>query len=353
MDDERSATVPPEARGLRRDEVRLLVADGNAVHHARFHDLGRFLRTGDLVVVNDSATVPAAVDGGRPGIGAVTVHFSTALDDGSWAVELRPPGRAKGPVDDAFPGQRVRLPGEAALTLLESWPRPGVGDSRLWRVEVEGARDVRRLLRAHGRPITYAYVRGRWPLDDYQTVFARRQGSAEMPSAGRPFSQELVAALRADGIGFATITLHTGVSSLEPGEGPLPEPFEVPRATAERVNATRAAGGRVIAVGTTVTRALETASHADRSVSAASGWTDLVLGPDRPARAVDGIVTGWHAPGASHLDLLEAVAGPETVRGAYEHALAGDYLWHEMGDGCLLFARAATAAAPPRRPRGP
>jgi S-adenosylmethionine:tRNA ribosyltransferase-isomerase len=133
------------------------------------------------------------------------------------------------------------------------------------------------------------------------------------------------------------LVLHTGVSSPELHEPPAPERFAVPAATARIVTGTRAAGGRVVAVGTTVTRALESATGEDGVTRPAAGWTDLVLGQDRPARVVTGLVTGLHAPEASHLLLLEAVAGPELVGRAYEAAVAdGDYLWHEFGDSTLF-----------------
>jgi S-adenosylmethionine:tRNA ribosyltransferase-isomerase len=134
----------------------------------------------------------------------------------------------------------------------------------------------------------------------------------------------------------APILLHTGVSSQDAGEPPQPERFRVAEPTARLVNMTRAWGGRVVAIGTTVTRALESAADGDGVVRASDGWTDLVLGPGRPARVVDGLVTGWHAPGASHLHLLEAVAGPDVVRAAYAEAERADYRWHEFGDSCLL-----------------
>ena len=359
---DRSASVPPEARGVPRDGVRLLVASDGAVRHARFRDLPRFFRRGDLLVVNDSATLPAAIDGRREDGRAVTVHFSTRLDDGSWAVEVRPPGRATGPVHDARAGERLPLRGGVALELLEGWPDPWDGDGRLWRVRTGGPTDVPTALRRHGRPIAYAYVEGRWPLEAYQTVFARHPGSAEMPSAARPFTPALLGALDEAGVGVAALTLHTGVSSLESGEGPLPERFVVPRTTAERVQATRRGGGRVVAVGTTVTRALETVADAEGIVRPGAGWTGLVLGTERPARVVDGIVTGWHAPGASHLRLLRAVAGEDVVRRAYAEALAGPYLWHEFGDAALLFGdrprrrgpvRSLTPPAEPPRPVPP
>jgi S-adenosylmethionine:tRNA ribosyltransferase-isomerase len=361
-----AAGEPPEARGLRRDGVRLLVATPGGVRHTRFAELPRFLQPGDLVVVNTSATLPAAVDGHRRNRRPVTVHFSTALDDGTWLVELRPPGpAATGPVRDAVAGERVDLPDGATLTLLAGHPGGGRTSERLWRASIcvtangtggtDGAAStdgtastaVPWLLARHGRPVAYGYVPRRWPLSAYQTVFATdgigegnpvhaAVGSAEMPSAGRPFTTELVSRLVTRGIAVAPVTLHAGVSSLEKNEPPLAELYRVPPATARLVNATSAAGGRVVAVGTTVTRALETVADEDGAVTAGEGWTELVLGPDRPARTVDGLVTGWHQPGASHLLLLEAVAGPRLVGEAYRAAVQARYLWHEFGDSCLL-----------------
>lgn len=331
----RSATEPPEAHGTRRDGVRLLVAARWGVRHALFRHLGEFLRPGDLVVVNTSATLPAAVDG-RRGSAPVTVHFSTALEDGTWAVELRPGRRATGPVRDADAGEVVELPA-GRLSLVEPFRADTRTDRpRLWRARVVVAGSVPTYLAAHGRPIAYDYVPDDWPLDSYQTVFAREPGSAEMPSAGRPFSTRLVTDLVGAGVVMAPVTLHTGVSSLEKGELPLPERFHVPATTARLVNATRQAGGRVVAVGTTVTRALESVAGGEGTVRGGGGWTDLVLGPDRPARVVNGLVTGWHEPGASHLLLLEAVAGPDLVRAAYAAAHSVGYRWHEFGDSALL-----------------
>jgi S-adenosylmethionine:tRNA ribosyltransferase-isomerase len=334
--DVRSASEPPEERGVRRDGVRLLVAGPGSVTHAVFADLPVFLEPGDLVVVNTSATLAAALEGQRRTTGSkVTVHFSTALPDGTWAVELRPGPRAGGPLRDVAAGERVDLC-DGLLTVLEAYPDAQATGSRLWRAVVDLPLDVARYLARHGAPIAYSYVPGRWPLESYQTVFAREPGSAEMPSAARPFTGQLVADLVAAGVAVAPLRLHTGVSSLEKGEPPLPEPFRVPAATARLVNLTRAAGGRVVAVGTTVTRALESVAGRDGVVTAGSGWTDLVLGPDRPARVVDGLITGWHEPGASHLLLLEAVAGHDLVASAYRSAAAHGYLWHEFGDSALL-----------------
>jgi S-adenosylmethionine:tRNA ribosyltransferase-isomerase len=327
------ATAPPEARGLARDEVRLLVAAPSGLTSTRFAALPEFLEPGDLVVVNVSGTLPAAVDGRRPDGTPVVVHFSAPRDTG-WVVELRKPD-GSGPVLDGTAGERIAVPDGAHLTLRAPADVHPAG-VRLWAADVVLEGPVEAWLNRHGRPITYGYLRGRWPLADYQPVFAREPGSAEMASAGRPFTDRMVTDLVTRGIGVAPVLLHTGVSSQEFGEGPQTERFRVPAATARQVELVRRSGGRVVAVGTTVTRALESAVDETGHVVATEGWTDLVIGPDHPARVVNGLVTGWHTPEASHLLLLEAVAGPALVQAAYRAAVAEGYRWHEFGDSCLL-----------------
>jgi S-adenosylmethionine:tRNA ribosyltransferase-isomerase len=329
------AVEPPEAHGVARDGVKLMVATSGGVVHTRFADLASHLAPGDLLVVNNSATLAAAVDGFRDAV-PIAVHFSAELDDHVWVVELRPATNATAHLPDIELGERIGLPDGAALVVIASHPRPGVAGSRLWRSRLAIEGDVTSYLARHGRPIRYGYVPQSWPLSSYQTVFATRPGSAEMASAARPFSAELVTSLVSAGIAIAPITLHAGVSSAEPGEPPAAEPFEVPAATARLVNLSRASGGRVIAVGTTATRAVESAAGTDATVHPVAGWTDLVLGPDRRPRVVDGLITGWHDAGASHLLLLEAVAGPGLVAAAYRDAIAHGYLWHEFGDSALL-----------------
>jgi S-adenosylmethionine:tRNA ribosyltransferase-isomerase len=333
---ELSAGEPPEGRGLARDGVRLLVATPRQVRHARFGDITHYLEPGDLLVINTSGTLPAAIDAVRESGAFVVVHFSTRLATDSWVVELRETdSKDDGPVRDAAPGERLRLVGGATLTLAAAFPDADAGrGSRLWRAHLD--REVGAHLTVHGRPIRYGYVSQRWPLDAYQTVFATHPGSAEMPSAGRPFTPEALTRLVAGGVTIAPVLLHTGVSSQEAHEPPYAEWYRVPEHTARLVELTRAAGGRVVAVGTTVVRALETVAAADGVVEPGEGWTDVVLGPDRPVRVVSGLLTGLHAPGASHLHLLEAVTGPELVQRVYDAALRRRYRWHEFGDVCLL-----------------
>jgi S-adenosylmethionine:tRNA ribosyltransferase-isomerase len=346
------ASSPPEQRGLSRDGVRLLAATPDGLAHATFADLGRYLRAGDLLVVNTSGTIAAAVDGSR-GCGhadgqLVTVHFSTPLTESSqdgdtWLVELRQNTAGRERVLDATQGETIALPAGYSLTLAYRYPESD--SDRLWAASVsqqgsqetsQNASAVDDYLARYGRPIRYSYVPDPWPLATYQTVFARDPGSAEMPSAGRPFTGDLVASLIARGVSFAPITLHTGVASLEAHELPLPERFSVSEPTAHLINLARQDGRRIVAVGTTCTRAVESAADEDGVVRATSGRTDLVLGYGRAARVVNGLITGWHDPEASHLALLQAVAGSRLVAAAYAEAERADYLWHEFGDSCLL-----------------
>jgi S-adenosylmethionine:tRNA ribosyltransferase-isomerase len=325
---------PPESRGTPRDGVRMMVSQGTTgeISHHRFGELPGLLRPGDLIVVNTSGTLPAEVVA-VPAERRLAVHFSTAWPDGGWLVELRSiTGPATVPDPGGAPGDTIVLPGGARLTLDDRLT------GRLWRARLSTA-VVPYLLR-HGVPIRYSYVQQEWPLDAYQTVFATRPGSAEMPSASRPFSPEVVTRLVARGITFAPLTLDTGVSSLEGDEEPYPEPFDVPPATARLVNLTRRTGGRVIAAGTTVVRALETAARAepagDGLVAAAAGWTSHIVTPEVPLLAADGLLTGLHEPRSSHLRMLAAFAGPQLLSRCYQAAIDQRYLWHEFGDVHLL-----------------
>ena len=324
---EREAHDPPEARGLPRDGVRLLVSrrtSGQVSHHA-FRELPGLLLPGDLVVVNDTGTLPAQVRAGR----GLAVHFSTPLPDGAWLVELRAiKDTISRPNEPGFPAQVIDLPGGVALTLESKVT------GRLWRARLSVA--VVPYLLHYGIPIRYSYVGRDWPSSAYQTVFSRKPGSAEMPSASRPFTPAVVTELVARGVIIAPLTLHAGVSSLEADEDPYPEPYDVPPATARLVNHVREHGGRVIAAGTTVVRALETAARADGLVAPSAGWTSHVVTPETGVRAVDGLLTGLHEPRSSHLRMLGAFAGPELLSRCYEAAITARYLWHEFGDVHLL-----------------
>jgi len=339
---EHVADRPAESRGTARDDVRLLVARPDGLRHRRFADLADELDPGDLVVVNNSATVAGQVDVVDGSGHRRVLHLATPLDDGGWVVELRTAPTAERAVLDARPGEVLTAvpagDGRVVVELVAPYPREGSSPTgrgnRLWRAVVRGP--LHRQVALHGRPIAYGYLDRSYPLEAYQSVFSTVPGSAEMPSAGRPFTADLVARLVARGVAVAPVTLHTGVSSQEAGEAPQRERFEVGDHTARQVNATRDAGHRVVAVGTTVTRALESAVDPDGRVGARSGWTDRVVTPRQPPQVVSGLVTGWHDPQASHLLLVEAVAGAVLAQRAYDEAVREHYWWHEFGDAGLF-----------------
>jgi S-adenosylmethionine:tRNA ribosyltransferase-isomerase len=359
------ATAPAEARGLARDGVRLLVAGPDGPRHRRAAALADALRAGDLLVLNTSDTLAAALTGVTRHGERVEVHLSTldpaagpatdrtrpdpsgypaalASTRSRWIVEIRTGGGPGGvlggePSEVDRAAESIRLAGDGVLRGV----RP-TGSRRLWSAELVTPVPLLGWLTEHGDPIRYRYVSARWPLSAYRTTYADTPGSAEMPSAGRAITPRVLRRLHARGVRVAGLLLHTGVSSLEAGDGPHPEWYEVPPSTAAAVAATRADGGRVIAVGTTVVRALESAAVSptgDGRPVARAGWTDLVITPERGVRTVDGLLTGWHEPAASHLLMLEAVAGRQLLVDSYAAALAGGYRWHEFGDLHLILPR--------------
>lgn len=327
-----------------RAAVRLMVArrSTGGIEHRRFSDLPDVLDPGDVLVVNTSAVVPAALDahgldgdaGGSHGT-EVRLHLSTEQPGGFWVVE---PRRPAGPGSERFTGTPLRhlvVAGGGRAELLAPYPA-GATRRRLWLARLDLPGGTGRYLRRHGQPIRYAHTAGAWPLAAYQSVFSRVPGSAEMPSAARPFTHALVTDLVTRGVTVVPVTLHTGVSSQEAGEPPYAERFVVPPATAALVDAARRDGRRVVAVGTTVVRALESTADERGRAHPGHGWTDLVVTPERDVRVVDGLLTGWHEPESSHLEMLEAVGGRPLVDASYAAAVAGGYRWHEFGDSHLL-----------------
>ena len=292
---ELEAHDPPEARGRSRDDVRLMVATRHdlGLVHARFHELPRFLRRGDLLVINTSRTLPASIPAARADGTGLELHLSTPVlgepapaylsgppdpARDTWVVELRTPADRGGrSFRGARPGETLTLP-EATAEILgpypplcgpqEEWPR----ESRLWTARLRLPSALGSYLERHGRPIRYGSASREWPASYYQTVYAAEAGSVEMPSAGRPFTTEMITRLIAHGIDVAPLTLHAGVASLEDHEPPLREYYRVPGDTARRVRSTRETGGRVIAVGTTVAKAGPTCwSHRPGACAASTG----------------------------------------------------------------------------------
>lgn len=337
------ARRPPEARGLPRDGVRLLVTLPEGHRHARFHALDHFLDPGDLLVVNESATLAASLPA-EAAFGAFLLNLSTRFGPRLWLAEPRWSPSRPGPLPLA-PGDRICLAGRMQARMVG----PAPGQPRLWFVRLAGEAEA--LMDCCGSPIRYGYVEEAVGWEAYRTLFARQPGSAEMPSAARPFSPRVLERLHRRGVKLSAILLHTGVSSLEVeaedlADHPMQaEPFSVSAETAAAVNATRAAGRRVIAVGTTVVRALESAWDEDSgAVLAARGFSRRFVHPAAGPRVVYGLLTGLHDPVTSHLALLYALAGEARIREAYAEALRAGYLWHEFGDSHLILAEAVPRA---------
>ncbi len=340
---ELEAGEPAEARGLARDDVRLLVsyrADQRIVH-SQFRQLGDVLEPGDLLVINTSGTMNAALPAMRADGTQLELHLSTHLPTDLWIVELRlQADKTTLPYYASKAGEVLHLPDGAEVALLAPYQEDRLsaqqGPQRLWLAKLNLPYALMTYLQQYGFPIRYSYVKERWPLSYYQTVYATEPGSAEMPSAGRAFTPELITRLVAHGVVIAPLLLHTGVASLEEHEAPYAEFYRVPAETARLINATRAAGKRVIAVGTTVVRALETVTDEQSITHPGEGWTRVIVTPQRGIRAVDGLLTGWHEPRSTHLMMLEALAGLDHLKLAYAEALRGGYLWHEFGDMHLI-----------------
>ena len=339
---ELEATEPVEVRTGRRDSVRLLVSRGaEPPTHERFTDLPGLLEPGDLLVVNTSKTMPAAVSGtlvppgSWPHVRPVEVHLSTELPTGLWLVEVRSPGRpASTPMADDVTGSRVELDGGASIDLLARF----TGSNRLWVSSLHLPDGVGLVdhLAAHGRPIRY-------PLRAAGLAHRRlRHGVRHRAGQRRDAQRQPSVHHRAGhGSGRGRHRDQPRAAAHRRLVGRVPR-ASVPRALlgapGHRRSGQRhaAAGGRVVAVGTTVVRALESAVDDRGVVHPASGWADVVVTPERGVRAVDGLITGWHEPEASHLLMLEAVAGRPALASAYDAAIAERYLWHEFGDVHLI-----------------
>ncbi|KSU60588.1 S-adenosylmethionine tRNA ribosyltransferase [[Bacillus] enclensis] len=325
-----NASAPVELTGKSRDEVKLMVLNRKtgSVEHSRFTQLHTQLKRGDVLVVNNSRTIPASLRGTQ-GSREVEVRLSRKVGSREWDALIL------GPVYDA------RLPitfadGVKAFMSGNGSEKPLV---RLtFSVEGAGFYDF---LYKNGQPIRYEYIDAPWPLDYYQNVYGSVPGSVEMASAGRAFSWKLITKLRAEGIEVVCLQLHAGLSYYGDDRWPNPvhhpEEYHLPQETADSIRRAKREGNRVIAVGTTVVRALETvAAGHDGNVAAASGVTNLYITKESPLRVVDGLITGLHEPEASHLDLLQAFISRQHLMSAYRTAVAKGYLWHEFGDMNLI-----------------
>jgi S-adenosylmethionine:tRNA ribosyltransferase-isomerase len=308
-----------------------------SVRHRRFTELPDLLAPGDVLVINTSRVIPARLhgtrDAGRGRKAPAEVLLVRELGDGSWLAMGRPGGKLK-------PGRRVRFGDDSEVEILEAL---GGG---LRRVRFTGALDARATLARHGEVPLPPYIR-RPPTEAdrerYQTVFAARDGSVAAPTAGLHFTTELLERVRARGVAIATLELHVGPGTFKPVEVDdldrhtmHAEPYEIGEEAAAAINAARAAGGNVWAVGTTVVRTLETAADGAGRARAGAGETSLFIHPPYAFRAVDRLVTNFHLPRSTLLMLVCAFGGCDAVMAAYREAVREEYRFYSYGDAMAI-----------------
>ncbi len=312
----------------------------------RFCELPELLAAGDLLVINDCKVIPARLRGTRPGGGRIELTLLQELSAAAHEWECLVKGRRPRPglAADLGDSWRAEFLDERPLDCSENSETQG----GLWRVRLSGEGPVPELLERQGRAPLPPYIsreNGTDPALDrerYQTIFARRPGAAAAPTAGLHFGENTLKALEARGVRRAAITLWVGLGTFAPvrvaeveRHRMHPERYELPEATAQAIAETRSRGGRVVAVGTTVTRTLEHCARADGSVAAGAGWTDLFIYPGYRFRVVDGLLTNFHLPGSTLLMLVAALAGRERIQQAYAQAMAWGYRFLSYGD-CML-----------------
>jgi S-adenosylmethionine:tRNA ribosyltransferase-isomerase len=328
---------PTEERNLLRDEVRLLVTTSSGqIDHTRFNRLDQYLNPGDVLVVNTSATVPSALPVTLPNGQKGMVHVSSNINAHKWLIEIREvSGNKTIRWKEGEEGMILQLPSSASITLKQRYYK----DQQLldlWYAEFRSNEQPVKYMAVNAHPIKYEKLDAHYPMSYYQTFFSFYPGSSEMPSAGRGFTKTLVDRLLKKGVVFAPILLHTGISSLEENESPYPEYMEIDPVSASIINMAKNQGERIIAVGTTAIRAIETAVNGDGNLVPYQGKTELFINENYTMKIADGLITGFHEPKASHLHILKAVAGFDHIENAYQTAIKADYYWHQFGDLHLI-----------------
>jgi S-adenosylmethionine:tRNA ribosyltransferase-isomerase len=328
---------PTEERNLERDEVRLLVTTNSGqIEHSTFNHLPSFLQKDDVLVVNTSATVPAALPILLPGEKKGRLHLSTRLNNKKWLVEIREITGNK--TIRWYEGEErmiFQLPSGANVTLEQRFYKNSQWLD-LWVADFNINQSMQSYLSKNALSIQYDKLDRQYPLSYYQTFFSFHPGSSEMPSAGRGFTSNLIDRLLKSGVTLAPIMLHTGVSSLEENETPYPEYMEIDPVTASIINTAKNQGRRIIAIGTTAIRAIETAVNNEGIVTPFRGNTELFIDENYTMKIADGLLTGFHEPKASHLNMLQSIGGFERINIAYKEAIKAGYYWHQFGDLHLI-----------------
>lgn len=322
-----------------KTNVKLLIVEDDGIEDSSIERLPDHLRSGDLLVVNDAATLPASLPARDARNNQVELRLTTQLDERVWQAVVLGAGDWRAPTEDR-PAPPRFVEGEEILIAPDFRARVRGEDrlsGRLLDLEFNLAgQELWRNLYRHGNPVQYSYLNEKLKLWSVQNVYSSRPWAVEMPSAGHAFSWRLLLKLIRKGVRIVPITHGAGLSSTGDAKIdqalPLAERFEIPASTMETVRRTKASGGRVIAVGTSVVRSLESASLG------LSGFTNLKLGPGYERKIVDGLLTGAHDASESHYQLLRAFLPDNILARVSQHLERRDYLTHEFGDLCLILA---------------
>lgn len=326
-----------------RSSARLLLAEGDGIQDRSVADLPRILRPGDRLILNDTRVIPARLTGERIRMtpdgevrAAVEVTLMEPQADGSWSALAKPMRKLK-------LGEKIKFNNILTATIK------AVDEGLRLAFNVTGDAFDTALDAAGAMPLPPYIASKRSPddrdRDDYQTIWARRAGAVAAPTASLHFDEELLEALRGRGVDFTFVTLHVGAGTFLPvtvadvtSHRMHAEWGEVRPAAAAEINATRAAGGRIIPVGTTALRLIESAARADGTVAPFDGTTDIFIYPGYRWKITDGLMTNFHLPKSTLLMLVSALMGPDRIRGIYDHALSGEYRFFSYGDASLLFS---------------
>ena len=340
LPDELRAKKPPELRGINHDHVRLFVIDRNnrMTYHSAFNHLSDFLRRGDLLIFNSSRTLPASLKTiNYKAQQNLEVRLAEHLPDDCWLVLFLYQNKNHFH-SNLKPGLRIEFASGLSATIIER----NIHNPRLWKIKFSAnGPELINIFYQIGKPIHYGYISAPLPLEYFLTVFAKDPVSSEMPSAGRAFTWKMLFDLKNKGIDTAFLTLHTGLSSYmngDPNAGQLvaEEEYFISESTADKIETNKARNGRIVAVGTSVVRVLESCAIQTGKVLPGHAYTSPRMTEGHKLKIADGLITGFHEPEASHLDLLSAFLSPSLIKKSYEEAIEKNYLWHEFGDLCLI-----------------
>ena len=333
---------PTETRGIPRDEIRLMVSNisNNHIEHTIFRNIGEYLRPDDVLVINTTGTLNTPLKAmTKDGI-SVKVHLSSKQKDNHWAVALRK--ATENEIENfhtVHQGEFLALDGGGSVEIIQPYCSKNSHQQhlQLWETKIHIEGDLQNYLDENTTPIFPNYIREQYPQSYYQTVFAKEMGSTQLASGGRGFTASLLTRLIAKGIQVVPVLLHIGGGIENIGKpGPFEEYYQVSEVTANTINKARKAGKRIIAIGTTVVRALETVANKDGFIKSGEGKTNKFITPEQGVYAIDGLVTGLQSPKASHLLLIEALTGRQHLEICYQEGIEQSYQWHKFGDVHLI-----------------